>query len=100
MNLVIVTVVKNDLNGQVKTHQSILNQPVKIFWNVVTPFDHSETHQKSLELYDKGHLANIVADDGHGVYRAMNQAIWSSTSEDWLWFLNVDMNLQQTILTN
>jgi putative colanic acid biosynthesis glycosyltransferase len=88
MNLVIVTVVKNDLNGLIKTQQSILNQSVPVVWNVVTPFDHSETHQKSLELYGKGHLANIIEDEGNGVYSAMNQAIRASFPQDWLWFLN------------
>ncbi len=88
MNLVIVTVVKDDIHGLIKTYQSILTQSVKVLWNVVTPFDYSETHQKSKELYEKGHLANLIEDNGSGVYSAMNQAIWSSVPQDWLWYLN------------
>lgn len=88
MNLVIVTVVKNDLNGLIKTHQSILTQSVPVVWRVVTPFDHSETHQNSLELFEKGDLAKIIEDEGNGVYSAMNQAIRSSLQRDWIWFLN------------
>ena len=88
MNLVVVTVVKSDLTGLKATEISILDQSLPVEWKIVTPFDNSETHQYSLKLLNEAKISELLEDEGRGVYSAMNKAIFRSSSQDWLWFIN------------
>ena len=88
MDLLVVTAVKNDLRGLLETHKSILDQSIDPHWVIVTPFDFSETHRACLEFLKLGQVNRLIQDDGHGVYSAMNKAIFESEGGDWIWFLN------------
>jgi glycosyltransferase involved in cell wall biosynthesis len=88
MKVTVVTVVKDDLTGLQKTARSILSQTIKVDWVVVTPPTPSETYEYVIELSMQGTIASIIADDGQGVYPAMNKAIDHLPVEGWLWFLN------------
>ena len=88
MNLIVVTVVKDDLLGLIKTENSIDSQDKSVSWIVVTPFDDSDTHKHCQNLLMSGKVFKLLQDQGDGVYSAMNQAIFDSSEKDWLWFLN------------
>jgi hypothetical protein len=86
--LMIVTVVKDDLSGLKRTEESVRNCAPKEIWNIVTPFDDSETHKYSLSLLRDGLVNCLIPDEGLGVYSAMNTAIESCSLSAWLWFIN------------
>lgn len=88
MSLVIVTVVKNDLDGLKRTEASIRAQSLRLNWLVITPTDSSMTHQHVSKLKFEGLITNFIPDKGRGIYPAMNLAIKESQENDWLWFLN------------
>lgn len=104
MKLAIVTVVKDDLIGLIKTRDSILSQSSSVIWKIVTPFDHTETHFHAIELLERRVATLVLEDTGRGVYSAMNGAIHSSSPHEWLWFLNAGdelagINSYQTVQT-
>jgi hypothetical protein len=88
LTLIVVTVVKDDLSGLKRTEQSIRGQSEKVSWTLVTPKDGSGTYLYAQSLHDSQLVDQIVIDEHHGVYAAMNQAIATSNGGDWLWFLN------------
>ena len=88
MTLKVITVVKADLLGLKRTERSIQGQSKRVSWTLVTPDDGSVTFKYAQLLRGKEIVSNIILDAHHGIYSAMNQAITSANSEDWLWFLN------------
>ena len=88
MTLKVITVVKGDLAGLMRTEKSIRGQSKTVSWTLVTPNDQSSTYEYARVLSSTGNVGEIILDTHHGIYAAMNQAIASSSSEDWLWFLN------------
>jgi hypothetical protein len=88
MVLNVVTVVRDDLEGLKRTAASILEQDMVVSWLIVTPKGETELSQYAEKLFKGGAVARILNDLGNGVYPAMNQAIFSSDREDWIWFLN------------
>ena len=88
MRVVIVTVVKGDVFGLKRTEQSILQQSEKVHWVLITPDNQSGTAKYALQLHSKKIVDEIISDLGGGVYAAMNLAMESLKSDDWIWFLN------------
>jgi hypothetical protein len=88
LSLLIVTVVKNDLQGLQRTEASIRAQSLRLNWLVITPKDSSTTYQHVCKLRVEGLITNFIPDMGSGIYPAMNLAIQESRKNDWLWFLN------------
>ena len=88
MSIVVITLVKNDLEGLQRTERSIVKQSLRVNWRIITPSDGSSTHQYSEELLQKGTVERIVADDGLGIYHAMNLGIFGVGADEWVWFLN------------
>jgi hypothetical protein len=88
MTIKIITVVKDDLLGLKRTERSISGQSKRVSWIVVTPDDGSVTFDYVKGLSRQGIVEEIILDTHVGIYPAMNQAIASSTGQDWLWFLN------------
>lgn len=88
MTLRVITVVKDDLPGLKRTQKSILGQSKKVSWTLVTPIDGSTTYQYAQYLHSSEIVSEIVFDEHHGIYAAMNQAIAVAKGDDWMWFLN------------
>ena len=88
MTLRVITVVKDDLPGLKRTQKSILGQSKKVSWTLVTPIDTSTTYQYAQFLHSSEIVSEIVFDEHHGIYAAMNQAIAVAKGDDWMWFLN------------
>ena len=88
MSLIVVTVVKNDLDGLKRTQNSVTLQSSKVKWKIVTPFDQSPTHHHAQRLLEDGLILELTEDEGSGVYGAMNQSVFSSLPQEWIWFLN------------
>ena len=88
MSVNVVTVVKDDLEGIRRTSKSIIQQDIPVQWIVVTPRGYPDISKYIEGLKLDGILDAIIADDGLGVYPAMNQAISWCAKEDWIWFLN------------
>ncbi len=88
MKLAVVTVVKDDFSGLLKTEQSIKSQSKPVFWFIVTPNNSSEINAHCQKLLVSGLVTKIISDSGSGVYNAMNAAVWNAASSDWIWFLN------------
>lgn len=88
MTLQVITVVKDNLPGLLLTERSILGQSSRVSWILVTPNDGSPTFHHAQLLSYRQIVYEVILDKQHGIYAAMNQAIASAKSEDWLWFLN------------
>lgn len=88
MGVKVITVVKDDLDGLKRTERSIRSQTKKVSWILVTPNDNSTTWEYSKNLKDNGFVDQIILDQAHGVYAAMNQVINKTQGDDWMWFLN------------
>ena len=88
MNLVVVTVVKDELENLVRTEKSIRGQSERVTWVIVTPKNLSETYLHVRRLSESGILQKILDDRGQGVYSAMNLAINESGPDEWIWFIN------------
>jgi hypothetical protein len=88
VSLLIVTVVKNDLEGLRRTEASIRRQTFRPNWLVITPLDSSLTQEHVSNLMAEGLITRFFPDLGNGIYPAMNLAIQKSPRSDWLWFLN------------
>ncbi len=88
LSLLIVTIVKNDLQGLLRTEASIRLQTIRPNWLVITPKDSSTTYKHVSKLRSEGLITNFISDSGGGLYPAMNLAIKESQKNDWLWFLN------------
>jgi len=84
----VITVVKDDLEGLKRTEQSIVNQSKLVSWILVTPNDNSQTYEYAQHLIHQNIVDEIILDSGGGVYSAMNQAVVQANQEDWFWFLN------------
>ena len=83
-----MTVVKDDVEGLIRTAKSITDQSITPRWIIITPFDRSRTHEYSQKLFSQGKVTKIIQDESSGVYPAMNLAIDSIQPGDWVWFLN------------
>ena len=99
----VVTVVKDDFAGLLKTEQSIKSQSKSVTWFIVTPNNASEIISHCQKLLENGLVSKIISGSGSGVYNAMNTAVWNVTSLDWIWFLNAgdefsDINSYSNIL--
>jgi hypothetical protein len=88
LTLQVITVVKDNLPGLLLTERSILGQSSRVSWILVTPNDDSTTFHYAQLLSSAQIVSEVILDKHHGIYAAMNQAISSADSEDWLWFLN------------
>lgn len=88
MCVVVITVVKDDLFGLMRTEKSIREQSAQVNWVLVTPKDSSNTHNYARNLLANGIVERVIQDFGGGVYSAMNIAIEKSNPLDWIWFLN------------
>ena len=88
MRIVVITLAKNDLEGLQRTERSVTRQSSEVNWRIITPDDHSTTHQYAEELLQRGTANRIIADDGVGIYHAMNLGIFGVEADDWVWFLN------------
>jgi len=88
MRVVVITVVKDDLVGLIRTEKSIQTQSAQVSWVLVTPTDSSVTHSHVQELIAKGIVEEVIQDFGDGVYNAMNIAFQRINPNDWIWFLN------------
>jgi len=88
MRVIVVTVVKDDLEGLVRTSKSLLKQDLKPDWWIVTPDNSEVTLKKAQEFHQKDIVQKILNDDGHGIYFAMNRAIQETKEDYWVWFLN------------
>jgi hypothetical protein len=88
MDLVIVTLVNDDLANLQRTEKSILSQSLNVNWKIVTPVGENPILEYLQNLEESGIVNEIIFDNGGGIYSAMNYAIEKSTPEDWIWFLN------------
>ena len=88
MCVVVITVVKDDLSGLMRTEKSIREQSAPVNWVLVTPEDSSDTHNYATRLLANGIVSRVIQDFSGGVYSAMNTAIENSNPHDWIWFLN------------
>lgn len=88
MCVVVITVVKDDLSGLMRTEKSIREQSAQVNWILVTPEDSSDTHNYAKDLLANGIVSRVIQDFSGGVYSAMNTAIENSNPLDWIWFLN------------
>ena len=88
MCVVVITVVKDDLSGLMRTEKSIREQSAPVNWVLVTPEDSSETHNYAKDLLANNIVSRVIQDFSVGVYSAMNTAIENSNPLDWIWFLN------------
>ena len=86
MTFEIVTVVKNDLVGFLKTQESIKNQNFKFFsWHVIDGSNGPQIREKmDLKIVEHVRYSHLPP---MGIYNAMNFGISASRSE-WIWFLN------------
>lgn len=87
-SLVVVTVVKDDLQALQKTSLSVLKQSIRPTWLIVTPKDGSPTWNYASQLSNDGSSSSLLIDNGGGVYTAMNLAIQELSNDQWIWFLN------------
>jgi hypothetical protein len=87
-NLTIVTVVKDDFSGLLRTKQSLNLQENSIHWIIVTPNVPGLTFQLAQELLEKREIDRIIIDQGSGIYNAMNLALANIDDNQWVWFLN------------
>ena len=88
MSLFVITVVKDDLEGLMKTSNSVSLQNTRVRWVVISPKDNSPTYKAINTLKLLGIIEMYVEDTGLGIYSAMNVGIQSFDSESWIWFLN------------
>lgn len=86
--LIVVTVVKNDLESLYRTEKSLRNQTSSAKWIIVTPQDFSATYLHISSLKTEGLVTEVLHDLGTGLYSAMNLAIDFARGIDWLWFMN------------
>ena len=104
MNLVLVTVINDDLAGLRRTEQSVRSQSVKVNWTIVTPNNGSEVFEYSQRLLRLGMINSLIMDSGKGIYEAMNLSIQELEDTDWVWFLNAgdeiaDLNSVESVAT-
>ena len=95
MRVVVITVVKDDLVGLIRTEKSIQTQSAQVSWVLVTPTDSSVTHSHVQELIAKGIVEEVIQDFGDGVYNAMNIAFQRINPNDWIWFLFLILRLNR-----
>jgi|LakMenEpi03Aug12_release.lakeMendotaPanAssembly.Ray.scaffolds.fasta_scaffold27296_3 hypothetical protein len=88
LSLILITVVKDDLEGLKRTYTSISQQSEYVQWIVVSPKNATSTHLYLESLNREGKLSRLIHDQGAGIYSAMNLAIQETDKNDWLWFLN------------
>ena len=86
--LTVVTIVKDDLDGLLRTRQSL--KPCRDFidWLIVTPNESGLTLQLAQQMLAEREIERIVFDNGFGIYQAMNLALASIDGDQWVWFLN------------
>jgi glycosyltransferase involved in cell wall biosynthesis len=94
--LIIVTVIKDDLEGLKRTERSLKMQTMPVVWLIVTPSDNSTTFQYVNDLLNQNIVKSVVSDPGLGIYRAMNEAISQASDDEWIWFINAGDELADT----
>ena len=76
----VVTIVKDDLQGFIRTRQSLEQQSLDMWEHIVVPA--STEDSVSLYLEDlKNVRTNVRFQNGRGIYSAMNQGLQSATGE-------------------
>jgi glycosyltransferase involved in cell wall biosynthesis len=85
--LVVVTVVKNDLNGLRETLKSFAEQSATARLIVIDGFSTDGTFEEIQQWQSKLNCQVIQAND-NGPYAAMNRAIDMLNEEDYVWFMN------------
>ncbi len=70
-NLTIVTIVKNDAEGLVRTKQSLMLATNSINWIIVTPNEPGLTLQLARDLLKNRDVEKLIIDQGRGIYQAM-----------------------------
>jgi GT2 family glycosyltransferase len=88
MSLILVTVVRDDLEGLIRTQASISQQSKTVDWIVVSPAEPTSTYEYLEFILQEGKLQRLIQDLGSGIYSAMNLAIHETNKNDWLWFMN------------
>ena len=88
LELVVITVVKSDVSGFLRTLRSVKGQSVNVKWRVVNPKEDIEIREILNHLMIEGVIERLLDDEGAGVYQAMNKAVLEAEPSEWLWFLN------------
>ena len=88
MSLILVTVVRDDLEGLIRTQASISKQTKTADWIVVSPDEPTSTNEHLGFMLQEEKLQRLIKDLGSGIYSAMNLAIHETNENDWLWFMN------------
>jgi hypothetical protein len=88
MNLVLVTVVKNDTDAFLQTSESLMNLTGKFEWIVISP-DLEISELLSVLVHENPKLnARYIKDKGGGIYTAMQIAVDRIPNNPWVWFIN------------
>jgi putative colanic acid biosynthesis glycosyltransferase len=96
-NLTIVTIVKNDAEGLVRTKQSFVLAKNSINWIIVTPNEPGLTLQLARDLLQNREVEKLIIDQGRGIYQAMNLALANIDADQWVWFLNAGDEVASTL---
>jgi hypothetical protein len=88
VNIAVITLAKDDLEGLRRTEQSVVGQSIKVVWRIITPNDNSPTRQYADTLFSNRTVEAVISDCGMGIYNAMNLGISLTEANEWIWFLN------------
>jgi glycosyltransferase involved in cell wall biosynthesis len=86
-SLTIITVIKDELPGFLRTAESVASQTNQEFEWLIIDGSNPPIDSKVLESLSLKCRVKIVVSEPLGIYNAMNRGI-SESSSDWVWFLN------------
>ncbi len=86
--LVLVTVVKDNVEALLRTYNSISAQDAEVDWIIVMPKFNETISNLATRWIEDGKLSRIIYDEGTGIYQAMNLAIQNVDLNKWIWFIN------------
>jgi len=98
-SLTIITVIKDDLPGFLRTAESVASQINQEFEWLIIDGSNPPLDSKVLEPFSLKCDVKIVVSKPLGIYNAMNRGI-NEASNDWLWFLNGGDFLLNSLSTN
>ena len=83
-----ITVVKNDEEGLIRTFNSLLSQTFKN-WEliIVAGYSSDATLERGKQIESQDKRVTFLLEDSPGIYSAMNQGVLAATS-DLVWFMN------------